>query len=140
MDIKGRTWRALGIAVLMWGGSMAVLAVAGLLTGVWRLSDLWGRAGSAFLSEFGVIVIIGTLLLVGGPVFLWERNQFIAPIIGLACYFAYWTVFGVTTGTGVSALYVAIMYGLYAPVGLAVLAVLEWSLRSVRQQQPESIG
>jgi hypothetical protein len=140
MKIKDRTRRALGIAVLAWGGSMAALVIAGLATGVWRLSDLWGRAGAAFLSEFGIMAIVGTFLLVGGPVFLWERYELLAPIIGLACYIAYWSFLGVTTGVGVSALYVAIMYGLYAPVGIAVLTVLEWGLRTVRQQQSESMS
>jgi hypothetical protein len=121
MEFKDHTYRALGIAILVWAGSMATLGVAGLATSVWRLSDLWGRAGTAFLSEFGVIVIVGTFLLIGGPVFLWKRYGFIAPIIGLACYVAYWAFFGVMMGAGVSALYVGTMYGLYAPVGIAVL-------------------
>lgn len=60
-------------AVLTWGGSMAALAVAGIATSVWRLSGLWGQAGVAFLSGFGLIAIVGTVLLVGGPVFLWAR-------------------------------------------------------------------
>jgi hypothetical protein len=140
MKIRDRTRRALGIAVLAWGGSMAALAIAGLATSVWRLPDLWGRAGPAFLSEFGILATIGTFLLVGGPVFLWERYEFLAPLIGLACYIAYWTFLGIATGVGVSALYVAIMYGLYASIGIAVLTVLEWTLRMVRQRHPESVS
>ncbi|WP_049998561.1 hypothetical protein [Halococcus sediminicola] len=140
MEFKDRTRSALKIAVLVWGGSLAALTVAGLVTDVWRLSDLWGQAGAVFLSEFGILVVVGTFLLIGGPIFLRERYELIAPIIGLACYVAYWSFLGVTTGAGVSALYVAIMYGLYAPIGIAILAVLEWSLRSVRQQRPKSIG
>ena len=119
---------------------MVALTVAGLVTGVWRLSDLWGQAGAAFVSEFGMIALVGTFLLIGGPIFLWERYELIAPIIGFACYVAYWAYLGVTAGTGVSALYVGIMYGLYAPIGIAILAVLEWSVRSVWQRRPESIG
>ena len=140
MEFKDRTRSALKIAVLVWGGSLAALTVAGLVTDVWRLSDLWGQAGAVFLSEFGILVVVGTFLLIGGPIFLRERYELIAPIIGLACYVAYWSFLGVATGAGVSALYVAIMYGLYAPIGIAILAVLEWSLRSVRQQRPKSIG
>lgn len=137
MVVTDRTRRALSIAVLTWGGSIAALAVAGLATSVWHLSDLWGRTGAAFLSEFGVMAIIGTFLLVGGPVFLWARYDLIAPIIGLVWYIAYWAFLGMTTGVGVSALYVGIMYGLYALVGIAVLTVLEWILRSVRQRRLE---
>lgn len=140
MEFKDRTRSALKIAVLVWGGSLAALTVAGLVTDVWRLSDLWGQAGAVFLSEFGILVVVGTFLLIGGPIFLRERYELIAPIIGLACYVAYWSFLGVATGAGVSALYVAIMYGLYAPIGIAILAVIEWSLRSVRQQRPKSIG
>ena len=140
MEFKDRTRSALKIAVLVWGGSLAALTVAGLVTDVWRLSDLWGQAGAVFLSEFGILVVVGTFLLIGGPIFLRERYELIAPIIGLACYVAYWSFLGVTTGAGVSALYVAIMYGLYASIGIAILAVIEWSLRSVRQQRPKSIG
>ncbi|UPM44957.1 hypothetical protein [Halocatena salina] len=135
MVIKDRTRRALGIAVLTWGGSMAALVVAGLATSVWRLSDLWGLAGVAFLSEFGVIAIVGTFLLVGGPVFLLARYELLAPIIGLVCYIAYWAILGMTTGVGVSALYVGIMYGLFALAGIAVLTVLEWILRAARQRR-----
>jgi hypothetical protein len=139
MRFKDRTRRAFAVAILVWIGSMVMLAVAGLATGVWRLSDLWGYAGAAFVSEFGVVVIIGTFLLVGGPVFLWKRYGFIAPIIGLACYAAYWVFFGMM-GTGVSALYVGLMYGLYVPAGIAVLAILEWALRTVRVRWSESAG
>ncbi len=113
---------------------MAALAVAGLATSVWHLSDLGGRAGAAFLSEFGLMAIVGTFLLVGGPVFLWTRYELIAPIIGLVCYVAYWAFLGRTTGVGVSSLYVGIMYGLFALAGIAILTVLEWILRSVRQR------
>jgi hypothetical protein len=42
-------------------------------------------------------------------------------------------------GTDVAALYVAIMYGLYALVGIAVLTVLEWALRTVRPRRSESV-
>ncbi|HET7324065.1 MAG TPA: hypothetical protein VFJ06_07025 [Halococcus sp.] len=140
MEFKDRTHRALGVAILVWTGSVAALAVAGLATGVWRLSDLWGRAGAAFLSEFGLVTIVGTFLLVGGPVFLWKRYGLVAPIIGLACYVAYWTFLGILTGAGVSALYVGSMYGLFALVGIAVLTVLEWTLRAVRLRWLESAG
>lgn len=105
MEFKDRTRSALKIAVLVWGGSLAALTVAGLVTDVWRLSDLWGQAGAVFLSEFGILVVVGTFLLIGGPIFLRERYELIAPIIGLACYVAYWSFLGVTTGAGVSALY-----------------------------------
>lgn len=132
MKLKDSTRRALGVAILVWVGSMTALAVAGLTTDVWRLSDLWGRPGAAFLSEFGLIAIVSTFLLVGGPVFLWTRWGFIAPIIGLACYIAYWAYLGVTTGAGVSALYVGIMYGMFAFVGIAILTILEWTLRTVQ--------
>lgn len=140
MVVEDRTRRALGIAVLAWGGSMAALAVAGLATSVWHLSDLWGRAGAAFLSEFGLMAIVGTFLLVGGSVFLWARYELIAPIIGLVCYVAYWAFLGMTTGVGVSALYVGIMYGLFALAGIAILTVLEWILRSVRQRRLDPAG
>lgn len=139
MVVVDRTRRAFGIALLTWGGSMAALAVTGLMTGVWHFSDLWGRAGAAFLSEFGLMAIVGTFLLVGGPVFLWARYELIAPIIGLVCYIAYWAFLGITTGVGVSALYVGIMYGLFALAGIAVLTALEWVLRSVRQRRPEPV-
>ena len=132
MKLKGLTRHALGVAILVWIGSMIALAVAGLATDVWRLSDLWGRAGAAFLGEFGLIAVVGTFLFVGGPVFLWSRWGLTAPIIGLACFIAYWAYLGVTTGTGVSALYVGVMYGMYALVGLGILAILEWGLRTVR--------
>jgi hypothetical protein len=140
MESKDRTYGALGIAILVWMGSMAVLAIAGLATGVWRLSDLSGRAGAAFLSGFGVMAIVGTFLLVGGSVFLWKRYGLVTPIIGLVCYAAYWAFLGVITNAGVSALYVGIMYGLYAPIGIAILAVLEWTLRMIRPRRPESAG
>lgn len=140
MVFKDRTRRALVIAILVWIGSMVLLAVAGLATRVWRLSDLWGRAGAAFLSEFGLIAIVGTFLLVGGPVFLWKRYELVTPIIGLACYVVYWVSLGITTGAGVSALYVAIMYGLYALIGIAVLTILEWGLRTARVRWTKSAG
>jgi hypothetical protein len=140
MEFKDRTRRALSTAILMWGGSMAALAVAGLATNVWRLSDLWGRAGATFLSEFGLLAIVGTFLLVGGPVFLWKRDGLIAPISGIACYIAYWAVLGAAAGVGVSALYVAVLYGPYALVGIAVLTLCEWVLRTVRLRRSESVG
>jgi hypothetical protein len=140
MEFKDRTHHALGVAIFVWVGSMATLAVAGLATGVWRLSGLWGQAGATFLSEFGLMAIVGTFLLVGGPVFLWKRYGLIAPIICLVCYVVYWAFLGITTGAGVSALYVAIMYGLYALVGIPILAFLEWALRTVRLRRPESAG
>jgi hypothetical protein len=140
VKFENRTYRALGIAVLVWMGSIATLAIAGLVTGVWRLSDLSGRAGAAFLSEFGVITIVGTFLFVGGSVFLWQRYGLIAPSIGLVCYVVYWGLLGVLTTAGVSALYVGAMYGLYAPIGIAILAALEWALRMVWPRQSESAG
>ncbi|RRJ28921.1 hypothetical protein [Halocatena pleomorpha] len=139
MVINDRTRRAITAAVLTWAGGMAVLAVAGLAAGVWRLSDLWDRAGAAFLSEFGLIAIVGTFLLVGGPVFLRIRYALVAPIIGFVCYVAYWAFLGVTTGVGVSALYVGILYGPYALVGIAVLTALEWVVRLGRQRRVESV-
>ena len=135
MKLKSPTRHALNVAILVWVGSMIALAVAGLATDVWRLSDLWGQAGATFLGEFGLIAVVSTFLFVGGPVFLWSRWEFIAPIIGLACYTAYWAYFGVTTAAGVSALYVGVMYGMYAFVGLGGLAIIEWGLRTVRLQR-----
>ena len=135
MKLKGSTRHALNVAILVWVGSMIALAVAGLATDVWRLSDLWGQAGATFLGEFGLIAVVGTFLFVGGPVFLWSRWELIAPIIGLAWYTAYWAYLGVTTAAGVSALYIEVMYGMYAFVGLGVLAILEWGLRTVRLQR-----
>lgn len=140
MRLKDRTRRALAVAILVWIGSMVVLAVAGLATEIWRLSDLWGHGG-AFLSEFGLIAIIGTFLLVGGPVFLWKQYELITPITTIVCYFVYWALIGVTTGSGVSALYVGIMYGFYYALGgIAVLTILEWGLRTVRVRWTKSVG
>lgn len=128
MDFKDRTSHALGIAVLVWAVCMTILAIAGLATGVWHLSDLWSR-GIDFLIEFGLMASLGTFLLVGGPVFLWQQNELIAPISGLVCYVAFWVV--IAMGGGISALYVAILYGPYALVGFALLAICEWILRTV---------
>jgi hypothetical protein len=139
MRFKDCTLRVLAVAIFVWIGSMVMLGVAGLATGVWRLSDLWGHAGAAFLGEFGLIMTVGTFLLVGGPVFLWKRYELVSPVTGLACYFVYWACLGIITGAGVSALYLAIMYGLYyALAGIAVLTILEWTLRMIRVRWTES--
>jgi hypothetical protein len=140
MEFEDRTRRALGVAILVWAGCMAALAGGGLVTGVWHLSDLWGRAGATFLSEFGLIATVGTFLLVGGPVYGWLRYGLVAPVFGLVCYVAYWASLGVTLDVGFSALYVGVMYGPFALAGIAILTGLEQALRTVRPRQPESAG
>jgi hypothetical protein len=140
METGDHTRRALGIASLVWAGSMAALAGSGLVTGVWHLSDLWGRAGAAFLGEFGLIATVGTFLLVAGPVYGWLRYGLVAPGLGLVCYVAYWASLGVTMDVGVSALYVGVMYSPFALAGIAVLTGLEQALRTVRPRGPESAG
>lgn len=125
--------RALRIALAVWGASLALLALGGLLTGVWRVADLWGRAGEAFVGEFGLLATVGTFLMVGGPVYLWQRYGLVAPLLGLLGWVAYFASLGVTSGVGFSALYVAVMYGPLVVVGLGVLAALEWTLRSLRR-------
>ena len=132
--------RALGAAVLAWAGSMVVLALGGLATGVWHLSDLWGRAGAAFVGEFGLLATVGTFLLVGGPVYAWQRYGLVAPLLGLGCYVAYAAYVGVSTEVGFSALYVAVMYAPLGLVVLALLAPLEWALRRVRPARGHSTG
>ena len=140
MALQPATRRALIAAVVVWAVSMATLAIGGLATGVWRLSDLWGRAGAAFLGEFGLVATVGSFLLVGGPVFLWRRDGIVSPLLALGCYVAYWAYLGVTTGVGFSALYVAVMYGVLAIAGLSVLASVEWALRRVRPGEPRGTG
>jgi hypothetical protein len=140
MESGDRTRRALSVAILVWTGSMAALAGGGLVAGVWHLSDLWGRAGAAFLGEFGLLATVGTFLLVGGPVYVWLRYGLVAPVLSLVCYVAYWAYLGITLNVGFSALYVSVMYGPLALAGIAVLTGLEQTLRTVRPRQPESAG
>lgn len=132
--------RALVSALLAWAVSVAALALGGLATGVWHLSDLWGRAGAAFVGEFGLLATVGTFLLVGGPIYLWQRYGLVAPSMALVCYVAYFAYIGTSTGVGFSALYVAVMYGPLALVAFGVLAPVEWALRSLRPGGGHSPG
>ena len=140
MALQPATRRAIVAAVVVWAVSMAALAVGGLATGVWRLSDLWGRAGAAFLGEFGLLATVGSFLLIGGPVLLWQRERVVAPLIALVCYVAYFAYLGASADVGFSAMYVAVMYGPLAIVGMSVLASLEWALRRVRPGEPRETG
>jgi hypothetical protein len=128
MEPRTESRRALGAAVLIWASSIAVLAFGGLATGVWRISDLWEHAGAAFLSDFGLLTIVSTFFLIGGSVFLWLRYNLIVPVFMLICYV------GVAASGGFSGLYIAAMYSPFVLVGLVVLTLVEWVLRTVWPQ------
>lgn len=132
MALSPPSRRALVAATLVWAGSMTALALGGLATGVWHLPDLWGRAGGAFLGEFGLLATVGTFLLVGGPVYVWQRYGLVAPLLALVGWVVYFAYLGASTGVGFSALYVAVMYAPLVLAGLGALPPVEWALRRFR--------
>ncbi len=122
--------------VAAWAAVALLALLAGLATGVWRLSDLTTRLGPATLSDFAPTAG-ATLLLVGGPVAAYLRYGLVAPLSLVALYAGGWATFGLATGFGgVAGLFVAALYGPFALPVVAAAGAAEHLLRSWRRGRP----
>ena len=118
--------------VAAWAAVSLLVLLAGLGTGVWRLSDLTTRLGA--LPDFAPTAG-ATLLLVGGPVAAYLRYGLVAPLWLLALYAVGWAAFGFATGFGgVAGLFVAALYGFLALPVVAAAGAAEYALRSWRRR------
>jgi len=111
-----------------WAVTAVALLLAGLVAGVWVPGDV-ARA-DRLVWDFGVLFLLGTVVLVAGPVFAYLRFRLAAPLATLAVYVAYWVGWAVLNGVDVvRILYVAALYEWLAIPVIAVAAVVEFLWR-----------
>ncbi|MFB6106588.1 MAG: hypothetical protein ABEJ70_06415 [Halobacteriaceae archaeon] len=121
---------ALRDGLVVWAGTLLVLFVAGLLTGVWRLADVGGAATDELVGPLLPWMAATTALLVGGPVVAYRWRGLVAPLVGLGLYATFWLVTGVRTGVGpVRAGFAALLYAGFGVGVVAGLALLELLVR-----------